>query len=59
LLNNRYRSSDKFHPAVAAVRARVQFAVVVEVILAIELVLSAELAGKSVGTFSVKANRYN
>lgn len=55
LFNDWYSSGDEFNTSVAAIGASVQLAVVVEVILAVKLVLSAELAREAVGAFTVVA----
>lgn len=55
LFNDRHSSRDKLNTPVAAVGAGMQLAVVVEVILTVELVLSAELAREAVGAFTMVA----
>lgn len=53
LLNDWDRSRDELNTTVAAVGSCVQLAVVVEVVLTVELVLSTKLAGETVGSFSM------
>lgn len=52
-LDNRHCRRNEFYAAVATVRTGVQLAVIVEVVLAIELILSTEFAGEAVGPFAV------
>ena len=54
LLNDGYGSRNEFNATVAAVGTGMQLAVVVEVVLAVELILTAELAGEAVGTFAME-----
>lgn len=54
VLNDRDGRSYKLNAAVPTIGPGMQFAVVVEVILSVELVLTAKLARKTVGTFTVE-----
>lgn len=53
LLDDGHRFRHELDATVAAVGTGVQLAVVVEVILAVELILVAEFTAESVGSFSV------
>lgn len=53
LLNNRHSSGNEFHASIAAVGSSMQFAVVVQVVLTIELILSAKLAREAIGAFTM------
>lgn len=55
LLNDGHRRGDELDTPVTAVGPGVEFAVVVQVILAVELVFAAELAGKAVGSFAMES----
>lgn len=55
VFNYGHSSWNKFHPTVAAVWSGMEFAMIVEVILAIKLIFSTKLAGKSVWPFTVKS----
>lgn len=54
MLDNRYGGRDEFDAAIPAVGPRVKLAVIIQIILAVELVFAAKLAREAVGTLAVK-----